>query len=78
MKINEVFILEERGVLYINGEDKDTFLQNLISNDIKKVSETNSCFASLLTPQGKYLFDFVFSNILAIIKIINKKCYFFS
>ena len=38
MKINEVFILEERGVLYINGEDKDTFLQNLISNDIKKVS----------------------------------------
>ena len=46
MKINEVFILEERGVLYINGEDKDTFLQNLISNDIKKVSETNSCFAS--------------------------------
>ena len=47
MKINEVFILEERGVLYINGEDKDTFLQNLISNDIKKVSETNSCFASL-------------------------------
>ena len=59
MKINEVFILEERGVLYINGEDKDTFLQNLISNDIKKVSETNSCFASLLTPQGKYLFEFI-------------------
>ena len=62
MKINEVFILEERGVLYINGEDKDTFLQNLISNDIKKVSETNSCFASLLTPQGKYLFEFIITK----------------
>ena len=68
MKINEVFILEERGVLYINGEDKDTFLQNLISNDIKKVSETNSCFASLLTPQGKYLFEFIITK--------HKKGYF--
>ena len=35
------------------------FLQNLITNDINKVNETNSCFASLLTPQGKYLFDFL-------------------
>ena len=68
MKINEVFILEERGVLYINGEDKDTFLQNLISNDIKKVSDTNSCFASLLTPQGKYLFEFIITK--------HKKGYF--
>ena len=68
MKIDEVFILEERGVLYINGEDKDTFLQNLISNDIKKVSETNSCFASLLTPQGKYLFEFIITK--------HKKGYF--
>ena len=68
MKINEVFILEERGVLYINGEDKDTFLQNLISNDIKKVSETDSCFASLLTPQGKYLFEFIITK--------HKKGYF--
>ena len=38
------------------------FLQNLITNDINKVSENNSCFASLLTPQGKYLFDFIILN----------------
>ena len=59
MKKNDVFILEERGILYISGEDKDVFLQNLISNDIKKVDESNTCFASLLTPQGKYLFEFI-------------------
>ena len=62
MKKNDVFILEERGILYISGEDKDTFLQNLISNDIKKVNENNTCFASLLTPQGKYLFEFIISK----------------
>ena len=59
MNIKNVYILEDRGVLYINGADAKEFLQNLISNDINKVSETNSCFASLLTPQGKFLFAFI-------------------
>ena len=34
------------------------YLQNLITNDINKVSKKNSIFAALLSPQGKYLFDF--------------------
>ena len=62
MKNDDVFILEERGVLYINGQDTENFLQNLISNDIKKVSDSNTCFASLLTPQGKYLFEFIITK----------------
>ncbi len=59
--INEkfVFILEDRGVLYINGSDTNEFLQNLITNDIYKVNDKNSCYASLLTPQGKFLYDFI-------------------
>ena len=59
--INEkfVFILEDRGVLYINGSDINEFLQNLITNDIYKVNDKNSCYASLLTPQGKFLYDFI-------------------
>ena len=56
---NNVYILEDRAVLYINGEDAKGFLQNLISNDIEKVTENSSCFASLLTPQGKFLFEFI-------------------
>ena len=59
MNIKNVYILNERAILYINGEDVKDFLQNLISNDIRKVSDTNSCFTSLLTPQGKFLFEFI-------------------
>jgi folate-binding Fe-S cluster repair protein YgfZ len=59
MNDQNVYILEDRGILYINGTDTKEFLQNLITNDINKVTETNSCFASLLTPQGKFLFAFI-------------------
>jgi len=59
MNINNAYILDDRGILYLNGEDIEGFLQNLISNDISKVNETNSCFASLLSPQGKFLFEFL-------------------
>ena len=59
MNVDKVYILEDRGVLYINGDDCFEFLQNLITNDLNKITDHNSCFASLLTPQGKYLFDFM-------------------
>ncbi|MDC0326806.1 folate-binding protein [Candidatus Pelagibacter sp.] len=59
MNIKNVFILDDRAILYVNGEDVKNFLQNLISNDIKKVSETNTCFTSLLSPQGKFLYEFI-------------------
>ena len=62
MNIQNVYILEDRGILYINGTDTKEFLQNLISNDINKVNETNSCFASLLSPQGKFLFAFIITK----------------
>ena len=59
MNIKNVYILDDRAILYINGEDAKNFLQNLISNDINKVNETNTCFTSLLSPQGKFLFEFI-------------------
>ena len=59
MNTEKVYILEDRAILYISGSDSDKFLQNLISNDIEKVNESKSCFASLLSPQGKFLFDFI-------------------
>ncbi|WP_440692982.1 CAF17-like 4Fe-4S cluster assembly/insertion protein YgfZ [Candidatus Pelagibacter sp. HIMB1695] len=59
MNIKNVYILEDRSILYINGEDAKDFLQNIISNDINKVNEVNSCFASLLTAQGKFLYEFI-------------------
>jgi|TARA_B110000438_G_scaffold270421_1_gene287513 folate-binding protein YgfZ len=68
MNINNAYILEDRGILFIEGKDAEGFLQNIITNDINKVSEINSCFASIFTPQGKFLYEFL------IIK--HKKGYF--
>jgi len=59
MEKDQIFILKDRGIIYISGEDAKEFLQNIVTNDINKISDTSGCFASLLTPQGKYLFDFI-------------------
>ncbi len=59
MNIKNVYILDNRAILYINGEDAKEFLQNLISNDINKINDEISCFTSLLTPQGKFLYEFI-------------------
>ena len=56
---NSVYILKDRAILYVNGQDARDFLQNLISNDINKVTDNSSCFASLFTPQGKFLYEFM-------------------
>ena len=58
MKKDQVVILEKRGVILVSGEDAKDFLQNIITNDINKVSNKNSIFSALLTPQGKYLNEF--------------------
>lgn len=51
-------ILETRGVLAVAGEDARSWLQGLISNDIRKVTNSQAIYAALLTPQGKFLHDF--------------------
>ena len=51
-------ILENRGILLVSGADKREFLQGLISNNMSLVKKNKAIYAALLTPQGKYLFDF--------------------
>src|SRR3569623_526794 len=51
-------ILPERGVLRVEGTEKRVFLQNLITNNINLVDGSLAIYAGLLTPQGKFLFDF--------------------
>ena len=58
MEKDQIIILKNRGLISVLGEDAKEFLQNIITNDINKVSQSNSIFAALLSPQGKYLFDF--------------------
>ncbi len=59
MEKDQIFILKDRGVVFISGEDVKDFLQNIVTNDINKVNNYHSSFSSLLSPQGKYLFDFI-------------------
>tara|TARA_X000001036_G_scaffold31556_2_gene25910 strand:- start:2896 stop:3777 length:882 start_codon:yes stop_codon:yes gene_type:complete len=58
MEKDQIIILENRGLISISGNDAKEYLQNIITNDINKVSKTNSLFSALLSPQGKYLFEF--------------------
>ncbi len=48
----------DRTVLRITGSDRMEFLQGLITNDIKALGD-GLLYAALLSPQGKYLFDFL-------------------
>ncbi len=58
MEKDQIILLEDRGLISISGEDTKNFLQNIITNDIDKVSFSSSIFSALFTPQGKYLFEF--------------------
>ena len=56
MEKNQIVILEDQGLVAIEGPDAKGFLQNIISNDIEKVSKSNSIFSGIFTAQGKYLY----------------------
>ena len=58
MEKNEVITLEDRGFIQVKGVEAKDFLQNIVTNDIEKVTSSLTLFSSILTPQGKYLFDF--------------------
>ena len=49
------FEAKDRALLRLSGADCESFLQDLISND---VTRGGLVYAALLSPQGKYLFDF--------------------
>lgn len=54
--------LPSRGVIEIAGDDRRSFLQGLVTNDVMALTPGSALYAALLTPQGKYLFDFLVVN----------------
>ena len=58
MEINETTILDDRGFIQIDGTEAKDFLQNIVTNDIEKITDKFTLFSSILTPQGKYLYEF--------------------
>jgi folate-binding protein YgfZ len=52
-----------RTLIHVKGRDCRTFIQGLITNDILRVTKSQSIYTALLSPQGRYLFDFfIFEN----------------
>lgn len=52
------FTDERRIALSVTGKDARALLQDLVTNDLDRLAADNLVYAALLTPQGKYLFDF--------------------
>ncbi|TVQ52137.1 MAG: folate-binding protein, partial [Rhodobacteraceae bacterium] len=52
------FVAEHRALLRIGGVDARDWLQGLVSNDVRHLAPGRPVYAAMLTPQGKYLFDF--------------------
>lgn len=51
--------LRDRGVLGVGGEDRISFLQGLVTQDVTLAAPGRAVFAALLTPQGRWLADFL-------------------
>ncbi len=49
--------LAHRGVLAVAGDDRRTFLQGLVSNDVARATGERAIWSAFLTPQGKFLHD---------------------
>ncbi len=56
-------VLEHRSVVAVAGEDRAAFLQGLVSNDMLKVGPARAAYALFLTPQGKFLHDFIVADV---------------
>ncbi len=52
-----------RGLVGLSGAEAGDLLQSLVSNDIERVSPERAVYAALLTPQGKFLHDFLVSRV---------------
>ena len=45
-------------IIKIHGKNIDSFFQNIITNDINNLKAENPIYTAMLSPQGKYLYDF--------------------
>lgn len=55
--------LTDRGLISVGGAGAREFLQALVSNDIDRAGPERAVYATLLTPQGKFLYDFFVSEL---------------
>jgi folate-binding Fe-S cluster repair protein YgfZ len=71
---NNLYIpLKERAVLKLTGGDVIQFLQGLVTNDVTKTDNGYVVYALMLTPQGKFLYDFFIAKMEGFYLIDCKK-----
>jgi len=51
--------LSRRGVVAVGGPEAETFLDNLLTNNVEGIAGGHAGYGGLLSPQGKILFDFL-------------------
>ena len=57
--MTRIAFLPDRAVVAVSGPDRVSFLQGLVSNDVAALRDGEALWAALLTPQGKYVTDFL-------------------
>jgi folate-binding Fe-S cluster repair protein YgfZ len=72
MTTNYTTKLKNKRIISINGDESDIFLNNIITNDIKKIDNNSAIYSCLLTPQGKVISHFfIVKNNVEILVIID-------
>ncbi len=56
-------IIENRSIISVSGNDRRSFLQGLVSNDMEKAAPDRAIWTAFLTPQGKFLHDFTLAEL---------------
>ena len=56
--MSQIALLPNRAVLSVTGDDRVSYLQGLVSNDVALAAPGRAVWSALLTPQGKWLADF--------------------
>ena len=58
---NEFYNCTENQLIIISGKDKFDFIQVIISNDINFLKKKIAVYSAMLSPQGRFLYDFFIS-----------------
>ncbi len=58
-----MFLLKDRAIIEISGQDRQEFLQGLITNDIKLATSKNMIYSAFLNGAGRFFVDFFIHEI---------------
>ncbi len=55
---SKLVALKDRSIIELRGPDSKEFLQGLISNDIHKIANDKLIYCAMLSPKGRFLYNF--------------------